>query len=895
MDFKISVVMATYNAEEYIAESIESVINQSLDFKRYIQLIIVNDASTDNTLNIADYYQRKYPRNITVVNVSENQGAAHSRNVGLKYVRGEYVNFLDSDDYITEYTFAKALKMLEANRDIDIVSIPIYFFGARRGGHILNFKYAKKQIVNLFEKPEYIQLSGASSFFRFSKLKNYEFNEKLKVSEDPLLINQMLLDNPKMGFLNDCGYYYRKHDTTKSLTGSSFYNKSYYTSRIDEYFIKLIKCSLEKYGKVPKFIQHLLMYDLQWIFRVGHVDMHLSMDEIMELYRKLIFILSYIDDDVIIYQKEIPGKLKAHIILLKRHGLNYVNDKLCAPKTPLSLVGLLNLDTVHIDICQVKNGELYILGYVTTFTINPSIRVVINGSEEIHVNGLSFPQRDNYSLNFNYGFNNHFDVSIPINNINKIEFRTDELSLKIDYSRTSRLSRMSGYLLSKNYLIINHDNHISVIPRTLKDTLLQEVKTLKRILSTKEDGWRTGILLRIAYFLTYPIYNQRRIWIFMDLPYMAQDNSFQLFKYVTSAPLLNIDKYFAIEKKEHSVNDVEVMANKYVSSSKMSKLKSLLGLGQSSEEYRKVEEIGFALPYRSLRHRLYSLFAEVVVSSNPENRIIYPFWGNFPHVAGLVRSKTVFLQHGVTKDDTSGWLNKYDKNLDLIVTVSEAERESFLTYDYGYDESIVKVLGFPRFDNLVKLGDMQEIVVMPTWRKQYDNLRPSEFIKTDFFKAFNKLLSDSELISFLESEGYYMVFKPHPNLKKFMFLFNKHPKVDFDDRSYEEIFNHSSLLVTDYSSVYFDFAYLKKPLIYYHYGDDYHFDVDGGYFKYESMGFGPIAHTYEELKNDIISMVIRDCRTDEVYSKRADEFFRYHDKNNSRRVFDAILDIDFDY
>lgn len=895
MNFKIAVVMATYNGERYIANALDSVINQSLDFKRNIQIIIVNDASTDGTAEIAGLYQRKYPENITLINIDENHGAAHSRNVGLNYVDAEYVNFLDSDDYISEFAFKKAVSLLDSRPDIDIASIPIYYFGSRRGPHILNYKYSKTQVVDLFEKPEFIQLSGASSFFRFSKLKNYRFNDKLKVSEDPLLINQILLENPKMGFVDDCGYFYRKHDTTKSLIGSSANHRSYYTSRVDEYFLKLIDISVEKYGEVPKFIQHILMYDLQWIFLIHFVDFYLSRDEIHELYQKLIYILSFIDEDVIFFQKDIDGLLKTHILLLKMRGKNYLNHKEDVPRPPRYIIEECDLDRVYIDIFQVKNDQLYILGYVTTFFANPEIKILINDYLEIPTAKLNFPQRDNYSVNFNYGINNHFEVYIPLNDLEKISFFTSELKLNIVYNQPSRLSKMSGYMLSQNHLFINHDTYISVEGKNHLNVFKNEMKTLKRILTSRQEGWRTGFLLRILFFLFHPVYSRRKMWIFMDLPYLAQDNAFSLFRYAASLENSGIHKFFAIYKQDSSVHDVAIMMNRYLSQNRKFKIKKLLGLGEAGSEYSKIDKIGPALPYRSMKHRLYSLFAEVIVSSNPDNNIIYPFWDNFQFLAGLVRSKTVFLQHGVTKDDTSDWLNKYDKNLDLIVTVSDAEKESFLSSNYGYDRSVVKVLGFPRFDNLEKKENYREIVVMPTWRRQYNNLNPSEFIKTEFFRVFNKLLNDEELIEFLDAEGYKMVFKPHPNLMKFMNLFSRHPLVDFRDYSYEEIFNHASLLVTDYSSVFFDFAYLEKPVIYYHYGSDYHFDVENGYFKYDSMGFGQVAKTHEEVKNDIIAVVLNGCEMDDMYRKRVEDFFYYHDRRNSERVFDAIFNMDFDY
>lgn len=93
-------------------------------------------------------------------------------------------------------------------------------------------------------------------------------------------------------------------------------------------------------------------------------------------------------------------------------------------------------------------------------------------------------------------------------------------------------------------------------------------------------------------------------------------------------------------------------------------------------------------------------------------------------------------------------------------------------------------------------------------------------------------------------------------------------------------------MITDYSSVAFDFAYIKKPLIYYQ-NDDYHYEK--GYFDYETMGFGDIIQTEEELIDKIIEYIENNCQMEEKYQKRVDKFFKYTDKNNSKRVYEWIL------
>lgn len=938
--------MAAYNAEKYIKESLDSIIRQSIGFKENIQIIIVNDASEDNTKYVCESYVEKYPNNIKLISNETNKGPAFTRNRGLSEVEGKYVNFLDSDDYISKNTFEKVYDFFENNENIDIVSIPIHFFGYKRGNHPLNFKFERNGVVNLMEDPNYIQLSAASSFIRYSKLEGKNFDENLTVSEDALLINELFLENPKYGVLSDCEYHYRKNDVENSLISNSANNKSYFTTRVDNYFFKLIDDSLRMYNEVPEFIQNVIMYDLQWILEIKDVSNLLNEEEIKELYEKIFSLLYYIGDEVTLEQRSIPSTLKAHIVLLKYFGWDYLdtktfniqeiderfleNENNIVPKINKreldSLIKKLSLNTVFIDNFEFKNpNELYISGMITSlFNKELNVQAIINDNEKIiGSKKLNFPQRDNYSLNFNYGSNHNFEITVPIKQDNtRISFRADlndsysdfgilEEDLLIDYNLTSRLSRISEFKLSKDYISHDQGNSILIEKRTSFSSFKNQLHTLRSIFSQKREGWRTGFVLRGLYLLSYPFLRNKRIWILMDLPYSADDNGLQLFKYINNSDiskeelndLRNIKVYFTLEKSSSHYENMLSLENEYMASSNRDKIKKLLGLDKSSKEYEEISKIGNVIPYKSLKHRLYSMYAELIISSHPDNNIIYPFWGNYPHICGLVKSKTVFLQHGVTKDDVSSWLNSYEKNLSLLVTVSESEKESFLSSDYGYDEEIVKVLGFPRFDYLEALEDKKEIIVMPTWRRQYHNFTDDEFKESNFFNTFNELINDKDLLDYLDENDYKLIFKPHPNLNKFIKLFDKDKRVDFDlndlnsdyqgysSRRYSDIFNHSSLIITDFSSVSFDFAYLKKPLIYYHYDNDYHFDSENGYFKYDEMGFGPVVNDYDDLINNIKSYVDSDCQMEDVYKERVDDFFKYIDRNNCKRVCKELVEL----
>ena len=143
LDF--SVIMAVYNVEDYLGEAIDSLINQTLSFEENIELILVDDGSPDNSLEICHEYQRRYPNNIIVL-PKENGGVSTARNLGLKHATGKYINFMDSDDLISPNTFKEAKDFFTKHSadDYDVITFPVEFFESHEGPHYLNYKFRNR-------------------------------------------------------------------------------------------------------------------------------------------------------------------------------------------------------------------------------------------------------------------------------------------------------------------------------------------------------------------------------------------------------------------------------------------------------------------------------------------------------------------------------------------------------------------------------------------------------------------------------------------------------------------------------------------------------------------------------------------------------------------------------
>ena len=109
---KVSVIMPIYNVDKYLDRSIDSLLRQTLED---IEIILIDDGSTDHSKEIIKKYQQLYPDKI-IARFIKNSGAAHARNIGLELAQGEYIGFVDSDDYLDRTMFEKLYQLAKSDQ-----------------------------------------------------------------------------------------------------------------------------------------------------------------------------------------------------------------------------------------------------------------------------------------------------------------------------------------------------------------------------------------------------------------------------------------------------------------------------------------------------------------------------------------------------------------------------------------------------------------------------------------------------------------------------------------------------------------------------------------------------------------------------------------------------------
>lgn len=872
---KFSIVIPVYNSGKYLNECLDSVINQTF---KDIEIICIDDGSTDNSLSILKEYEEKDKR-IKVFS-QEHRGVGAARNYGMELAKGEYINFLDSDDKISANTLKSVNKFFEGNKYLDVVAIPIFFFNEYN--HELNYKFnleedPKNRVIDLNKNYENVQASVSSAFIKADSLGDLKFNEELSYNEDLIFINKLLLESKKIGLVKDASYFFRRSNE-KSLTKTAKDKKEFFIYRL-KCLRELIDYTLEKEGTLSKFIQGVITYSLKSFEEVSDLPKILSNEEIEEFWQRLYDILDYIDEDILSNSEIIGPKTDYFgdflVYLKNRMDFRVEKDEenFTCLKTGDYTINRLEKHRIFFDIIELKDGFLNLCGnYVSSCkkdVLSIEAIKVHNGKKERFIGKpVEYPKTPRETkkiLGIDWRFDYGFEFKIPIDKKGetKINFHMilDEdgkkvsMNNNITFRKFAEISKFSHYYIRKSQILAVKNNYFLIMPYSAKKALRFELTSIKSMVSTRQAYWPKSISYRLLYLLARPIMKNKKIYLFMDRRENTGDNGEHLFRYAARQND-EISKYFALEK---DCNEFKKLKKEYGNK---------------------------ILDFGSFKHKFIYMFTEKVISSQGYKNHLNPFADlNMKLVQGISSPPVYFLQHGVGKYDMRSWLRKYDINFSLILTVSDLDQEAFVK-TYNYDEEIIQELGFPRFDNLTNENLKKEIVIIPTWRKAIRD--EDDLLSSEYFMRWNNLLNDERLIKSANENGYKIVFKPHPNSMKFLHLFNT-DNVEVDTyRRFHDILCESSLMITDYSSVNFDFAYLKKPIVYYQYGSDYHFEGDA-LIDDDKSTFGAIEKDEDGLIEKIIEYIENDCKMEDEYIEKVDKFFKYTDKNNCKRVYDWII------
>lgn len=875
--FRYSIVMHIHNVEDYLREAVDSIINQDLNFKENIQLVLVDSDSVDNSMGIALDYQKKYPENILCLSCDSDL-TADAYNLGLENSKGKYINFMRAIDYLSLDAISKVDNAFK-KYDVGVAVLHVEYLDITKR-YPLKFKFKDDEdigeFVDLKKHNQFIQVDVATTFINRELIGDLKFSDKIYMFE-ALFINQVLIRDNKYALLKDSLYYSREE-----LLENIIPSKEDIISSFDYFYEELISRAIEKYSAVPKFVQNTFLYYLQSLVKIADIEDLFTGSQLDSFWDRFVNILDYIGMNEIVRHETLNNGVKNFLIFVKNEEFHIeVRGRELEVKSKNDVLNSLHKRKIWFDIVEIKDGFLNISGSFTSTCDKKyiSIEAIKSGNNiktVYEAKEVEYPNTNRVTkcfLSIPWEFTYSFDFKIPIGTKESFSlyFRTiyhenDNFAVMdsevicryyVNLSEYGNYYRKDGHilLLKRNVFYLRPESYIRAIVYEFKVYMKVFLSNLPLIAKIKT------ILFRFVCFITYPFYKNRKIWLFSDRRTLSGDNGEHFFRYAMTRKD-DVHKYFVIEN--------------------------------NCEDYYRLKNIygKHVVEFESFKHKLLYAHAKKLLQSQISPLTYNPLHEPRPRrFAGFGLAEVYFLQHGVNRYDMSSWMTKFDKNLSLILTVSDIDYNEFIGGNYNYDSSIVQELGYPRFDNLTNENLKKQIVIMPTWR---NNIKTAnQLLNSQYYKHFNGLLNNERLINHAKKTGYEIILKPHPLMYKFINVFNVNDYVKVDNvTKHHDILCDSALMITDYSSVAFDFVYLKKPVIYYQYGggSDHHFDISTVFKDDGSMDFGEKIDNEERLIDRIIEYMDNGCKMEDIYQKRVDSFYKYLDKNNSKRVYDWIYE-----
>lgn len=303
----ISVIIPVYNGEKYIRECLDSIVNQTLGIEN-IEVILVDDSSTDNSVDIINEYVSKYPSSFKLIKQQTNQGSGPARNLGLKYVTKDFVTYLDCDDKISLNAYEKALEIFKKDVDVDLV---MYKWEEFDDTGFLNYNDIAKNslknhkiVTNINDYPELIFATYVYIKVYSRRLFKYlEFPPRSY--QDNIASARVMINSEKIYITEDiCCYYRQRPDSvSKEISARNYLNLLIASKQI----IDLRDDSSSEYYDVLSFLALKLTY---WAiaYICNRPDLILSEGSIV--YDELKTYPKYFSKDIVRkYEANFPGYL----------------------------------------------------------------------------------------------------------------------------------------------------------------------------------------------------------------------------------------------------------------------------------------------------------------------------------------------------------------------------------------------------------------------------------------------------------------------------------------------------------------------------------------------------------------------------------------------------------
>ena len=912
-DGMFSLVVAAYNVEKYLDRFFLSLEGQTYPMAD-LEVIVVDDGSTDSTLEIARRWESRY-RNIRII-TKENGGAASARNSGLAHATHRWITFADSDDMLDPEYFARMAEFIARDTRGEAAmlasrSLILHDASGRvTESHPLDWKFWHgDRLVSLEREPQFVHLGGHSTFVRRDVVqqRGITFDDRIQPSFEDADFNGRYLatfDEPVIGYVASARYLYRKREDKTSLIDTVWQKPEKMDDEIRYGHIGMMSAIRETHGSVPKWAQNMALYSLLWYFRTDEkLDSPTTWvrgERLQVLHELLREAFSMIDSSTI----EQFGMI--HVGWNMRQSLlNYYKGANRPPRVAI-IWETKDADQGLMKISYTYSGDLpeetlQIDGVDAEPVFAKTIVHLRFGAAMLNERSLVVPISNNVDLTLD-GVPVRMVAPPPaVRRPRPLQYQPEHLRLAPASGQQASPpggrpgSGRSGPAAARIAGGVARSALGTVAQRsaTLGKRVRDESVTLgknRAAVAANVIGRNLGhsgrrARNRVQHRLDRMVVKAagsdlyrgrfRDAWVLMDRTNQADDNAEHLYRYLAqNRPEVNA--WFLLER--------------------------------SSPDWQRLSSEGFRLvEYGSAEAVALLKNASYMISSHADVHVQDPIgkrrFGGFG-------AKQVFLQHGITMNDISQWLNS--KNLALMVTATPEEYCSISgdRSPYKFSPKEVRLTGFPRHDALLAkaqkapVEERDILLIAPTWRKPLAALVAaaatqsealSLFAETEYCARWLELLRSERLERISRESGKRVVLLAHPSLDQFFGQLDLPAHITvtrYSEVSVQDLLCESAVLVTDYSSINCDAAYAGGNVLYYQFDAE---DMFSGahifrpsYFGYDTHGYGPVTRDAEGALGELAKMADAGFERDATYSKRAEAAFSMRDGRCCERVATEI-------
>ena len=717
---------------------------------------------------------------------------------------------------------------------------------------------AGNRVVNLLEEPNVFTGSANLTMFRMDRIAatGLRFDERIRPNfeDGHFPVHYLLaLDRPIVGLLRDARYIYRRRAAGTSTLQGSLAHPGRFSVVLEHGYLDVIREARERYGEMPEWVQHVLIYELSWYLSA---DEKITSDivlpaELAPRYHELLGrIVRSLDPEVVRRHRVRPLRLVWADILA--HG--YRDERW---HMPFIVHGRVDPDDAtpapRLPVCRPRRRRS---GSWSTAcgSSRPSRRRASTATTAASDGGAD-----------RLAAGGRPDRGVPRRRGGARPVALEEVAAPATPPRSAHLARPARA-------------HSAAGPTVRRQR--SGAGTSRRYVSRK-----TRSLQRRLASTTYFRNRYGDAWVLMDRVNDADDNGERLFEHLR-ANRPDMNAWFVVARESP---DWERL--------------------RSAGERRLVA-------WGSFQWRMLMLNARWLLSSHADKGLVEP--DEVMRIAGGRPWKFGFLQHGVIKDDLSLWLNNRD--IDLFVVSTPAELASVAGDGTGYIVTAKETrnTGLPRFDRLLEKGRAvkpdgprpghRRADVAHAARRCRSTREPSaavvdqRFWESDFNRAWLGLLRSERIRDAIARRGWRLGFMPHPNLQPVLDQLDLPEWVEplaFAGTDVQALYARCALLVTDYSSVAFNIAYIDRPVVYFQF--DRAEMLRGahmgrqGYFDYERDGFGPVVEDLPSAERAVVAAIRHGPRPPRDYQARIDATFPVRDGGACARVVAAIEEMSRPY